>query len=199
MNVFELIATLFAFTYVVFQILQKKMMWYLSIVTAVMYFWVYFSNSLYAMAAVQTYLICAGIYGIISWTQSKNNVEAAGGDSRVVYRKFDWKVGAVSIALSVAVFFILQHVLRISNDAHPWMDAALATNTMLATFYTGRQYLVSWIMWFVADAVSVVFYLKCGMYPTAVLFTAYVVMAVLGYMNWKKHGVREDLVTHTEQ
>ncbi|MBP9986485.1 MAG: nicotinamide mononucleotide transporter [Bacteroidales bacterium] len=198
MNTFELIATLFAFTYVIFQILQKKMMWYLSIVTAVMYLWVYFSNSLFAMAVVQIYLICAGVYGILSWTQSKNNVEAAGGDSRVVYRKFDKKVGVISIALSLAVFFVLQYVLRISHDAHPWMDAALATNTMLATFYTGRQYMVSWIMWFVADVVSVVFYFKCGMYPTSVLFAAYVVMAVLGYINWKKHGVREDLVAQKE-
>lgn len=199
MSTFELIATVFAFTYVVFQVLQKKLMWYLSIVSAILYFWVYFSNRLFAMSAVQIYLICAGVYGILSWTQSKNKVEAAGGDSRVVYRKFDRKVGIVSIALSVAVFFLLHYVLKISSDAHPWMDAALATNTMLATFYTGRQYMVSWIMWFVADVVSVLFYFKCGMYPTSVLFLAYVVMAVLGYTNWKKNGVCEDIATPVKE
>ena len=199
MNTFELIATVFAFTYVIFQVMQKKLMWYLSIITAVLYLWVYFSNHLFAMAAVQLYLIGAGVYGIISWTSSKNNVEAAGGDSRVVYRKFDKKLGAVSIAVSVVVFFLLHHLLEISSDSHPWMDAALATNTMLATFYTGRQYIVSWIMWFVADAVSVVFYFKCGMYPTAVLFAYYVVVAVIGYFNWKNKGVCEDVATQTDK
>ena len=193
MDTLELIASLFAFSYVIFQILQKKMMWYLSITTALLYLYVFYGNGLYAMAAVQLYLIGAGIYGIISWTKSKNDVKAAGGDSRVVYRRFEKKVGTVSILLAAAVFFVLQHVLDISGDSHPRMDAILATFTMLATFFTGRQYMVSWMIWFVGDITSAIFYFCCGMYPTAVLFTAYTVMAVIGYINWKKHGVPADL------
>ena len=71
LHYFEYVAAGIAFAYVIFQILQKPFMWYLSILAAVAYLAVYLHNGLYAMAGVQGYLIGAGIYGLIDWTRSK--------------------------------------------------------------------------------------------------------------------------------
>ena len=40
--------------------------------------------------------------------------------------------------------------------------------------------------WIVIDAVSIWLYLDRGLESTALLFVAYVVLAVLGYFSWKK-------------
>ena len=196
LHYFEYVAAGIAFTYVIFQILQKPLMWYLSILAAVAYLGVYIYNGLYAMAGVQGYLIGAGIYGLIDWTRSKNRESGTENEGKIMIRPFEWKVGLVSVPLAIGVFFLLHYLLaKVSADApawRPWVDALLSTNTVLATFYTGRRYIISWVMWLVLDLNAVLIYFNMGMYPTAVLFTCYVVMAVIGFFNWKKNGVWEE-------
>ena len=148
------------------------------------------------MAGVQGYLIVAGIYGLLDWTRSKKKEAGTENQGKIMIRPFEWKVGLISIPLAVGIFFFLHFLLAKVAPAgapawQPWVDALLATNTILATFYTGRRYIISWVMWFVFDIIAVIIYLKLGMYPTAALFTCYVVMAVIGFFNWKKNGVWE--------
>ncbi len=196
LHYFEYFATAVAFIYVIFQILQKPLMWWLSILAAMCYVVVYQHNGLYAMALVQCYLICAGIYGLVDWTRSKRSAQKTENEGRILIRPFQYSVGAVSALLAVAVFFVLHHFLEQAAAPgdmawKPWADAFLATGTMLATFFTGRRYIVSWVMWFVLDSISVGIYARLGMYPTAVLFLLYVIMAVIGFTNWKRNGVLE--------
>lgn len=196
LHYFEYVAAAIAFSYVIFQILQKPLMWYLSILAAMAYLTVYLHNGLYAMAGVQGYLIVAGIYGLLDWTRSKKKEAGTENQGKIMIRPFEWKVGLISIPLAVGIFFFLHFLLAKVAPAgapawQPWVDALLATNTILATFYTGRRYIISWVMWFVFDIIAVIIYLKLGMYPTAALFTCYVVMAVIGFFNWKKNGVWE--------
>ena len=189
---FEWVAATIALTYVVFQILQKPLMWYLSIVAAIAYMIVFLHNRLYAMSAVQGYLIGAGIYGLIDWTSSKHQTAGTENAGRIMIRPFEWKVGLVSIALSVVAFFVLHYLLYKAGNQEPWIDALLATNTMLATFYTGRRYIISWVMWFVFDIIAAILYFRLGMIPTGILFSVYVVTAAIGFFNWKNNGVWEE-------
>ena len=189
---FEWFAAAVALTYVIFQILQKPLMWYLAIVAAVCYLVVYVHNGLYAMSAVQGYLIGAGIYGLIDWTRSKHDTAGTENEGKIMVRPFEWNIGLVSLVLAAIVFFILHYVLYKAGNQEPWIDALLATNTMLATFYTGRRYIISWVMWFVFDIIAAILYFKLGMFPTGVLFSVYVVTAAIGFFNWKKNGVWEE-------
>lgn len=197
LHYFEYFATAIAFIYVIFQILQKSLMWPLAILAAVCYAVVYQHNGLYAMALVQCYLICAGIYGLVDWTRSKKDARKTENEGRILIRPFQYSVGAVALLLSVAVFFVLYHFLKLTASPgdfswRPMADAFMATGTMLATFFTGRRYIISWVMWFVLDSLSLGIYARLGMYPTMLLFSLYVIMAVVGYANWKKNGVLEN-------
>ena len=194
LHYFEYVAAAVALAYVILQIFQKPLMWYLAIFTALFYFVVYVHNELYAMALVQVYLVGAGIYGLVEWTRSKKKAVGTENEGRILIRPFEWKVGAVSIVLAVAVFILLFHVLPREEGGALWrpaMDAFLATNTMLATFFMGRRYIVAWVMWFLNDIISTYAYFHLGMYPTMVLYAIYVFTAVVGYLNWKKNGVWE--------
>ena len=195
-QILEYVAVAVAFIYVIFQILQKPLMWYLCILAAILSMVVFLYRGLYAMTAVQVYLIIAGIYGLLDWKKAKSDNAASGNADKIIVRPFEWKVGIVSVALSVAIFFLLKYLLAkvASADAPAWLpvaDALLATNTILATFFTGRRYIISWVMWFVFDAVAVLIYFQMKMYPYALLFACYVVMAAIGFFNWKKNGVWE--------
>ncbi len=196
LHYFEYVAAAIALAYVILQVFQKPLMWYLAILSAMAYLAVFINNGLYAMAGVQGYLIVAGIYGLLDWTRSKKKEEGTENQGKIMIRPFEWKVGVVSIALSVGIFFLLHFLLAKVTPAEapawqPWVDALLATNTILATFYTGRRYIISWVMWFVFDIIAAGAYFKLGMYPTGVLYSIYVITAVIGFFNWKNNGVWE--------
>ena len=189
---FEWFAAGIALTYVIFQVLQKPLMWYLAIVAAICYLTVYIHNGLYAMSAVQGYLIGAGIYGLIDWTRSKHVTKGTENEGRIMIRPFEWNIGLISIAIAAGVFILLHYLLYKAGNQEPWVDALLATNTMLATFYTGRRYIISWVMWFVFDIIAAILYFRLGMIPTGILFSIYVITAAIGFFNWKKNGVWEE-------
>jgi nicotinamide mononucleotide transporter len=49
-----------------------------------------------------------------------------------------------------------------------------------------RKYLEHWVLWMVANTISVGLYIYKGLLPTVVLFIVYTIMAVAGYLSWKR-------------
>ena len=49
-----------------------------------------------------------------------------------------------------------------------------------------RKYIEQWILWIVVDALSVGLYIYKGIYFYAGLYALYAIIAVFGYINWRK-------------
>jgi nicotinamide mononucleotide transporter len=43
-----------------------------------------------------------------------------------------------------------------------------------------------WLIWIAVDALSIGLFIVKGLYPTTLLFFVYTVLAVYGYMEWRK-------------
>ena len=50
---------------------------------------------------------------------------------------------------------------------------------------TTRKWLESWLVWIAVDAVYVAMYVSQRLYPTAVLYAVFLVMAAFGYREWR--------------
>ncbi len=50
-----------------------------------------------------------------------------------------------------------------------------------------RKILENWLYWLVIDGVSIHLYLDRGLYLTALLFVAYLVIAIFGFRQWLHH------------
>jgi nicotinamide mononucleotide transporter len=74
---------------------------------------------------------------------------------------------------------------RYSNAALPFLDSLTTWGAVVATFMVTRKILENWIYWFVIDAVSIALYISRDLFFTAALFTAYLVMIVIGYRSWR--------------
>ena len=190
---FEIIAAVIAFVYVVFQIFQSNWTWYLSIATAMGYLYVYLTKGIYAMSAMQVYLIVIGIYGIVNWYRARKKLAKSEDDkkdsSAIAIHKFTFKTAAFTGLVSLAVFIGMYYILKLTDDPSPMLDSAVSTLCMLATYYTSKAYIASWLVWIFCNCLSVYFYYTMGMIPTMILYLVYIVMAVIGYVRWKKHGV----------
>jgi nicotinamide mononucleotide transporter len=68
-----------------------------------------------------------------------------------------------------------------------WQQGEPESDGLAITWMVARKILENWLYWLVIDSVSIFLYLDRGLYLTALLFIAYLVIAVFGYRTWLRH------------
>jgi nicotinamide mononucleotide transporter len=99
-----------------------------------------------------------------------------------------WRAGrhAVAIAALLAASAVNGWIVaRAQGGWVPYADAFVAWVSVLATWMVARKVLENWLYWIVVDSVAAALYWSQGFHATAVLFVAYVVIAVRGYFAWR--------------
>jgi nicotinamide mononucleotide transporter len=69
-------------------------------------------------------------------------------------------------------------------------DGLITSLSVVATWMLTRKFIEQWYVWILANAIAVIVYLVMGMYPTAILFVVYTVMAIIGVRAWSKDQLR---------
>ena len=59
-----------------------------------------------------------------------------------------------------------------------------------------RKILQNWLYWIVIDAAAIQLYYETGYYATIVMFSVYLVLALVGYLNWMKLYYKEPGLPH---
>lgn len=202
----EIFAMVAGVVYVFLEIRKSPLLWYVCILTSVLNIFVYWHNNYVSMTAIQFYYIVMAFYGIHAFRELKEDALEAYGEKsnatgqEVTIRRFDWKTGAVALAIAVPAFFVLAHVIRAYALTHggllfpsqPWWDAFIAVGSMLGTFFLSKSYLCQWYVWIVLNIISVGVFIYSGMYWIALMYFIYIVLAVIGLRHWKKNGVYVD-------
>jgi nicotinamide mononucleotide transporter len=89
--------------------------------------------------------------------------------------------------ISVVIFAIYSYILiHFTDSPLPKADSFTTALSIVATWMLARKILENWLLWIVVDAASAGMYFYKELYPTAILFVVYTVMAVIGYWQWRK-------------
>jgi nicotinamide mononucleotide transporter len=70
--------------------------------------------------------------------------------------------------------------------ALPFLDAALASYSLVGSWWQARKHIANWWLWIAVDAIYVGEYIYKGLWPTAVLYAGLVGLAVLGLRDWRR-------------
>jgi nicotinamide mononucleotide transporter len=90
-------------------------------------------------------------------------------------------------AITIAVFLLYYFILaRYTDSPLPISDSFTTALSITATWMLAKKLIEHWLLWIVVDAVSAGLYFYKELYPTAVLFILYTIMAVVGFVEWKK-------------
>jgi nicotinamide mononucleotide transporter len=68
----------------------------------------------------------------------------------------------------------------------PLADSFTTALSFVGIWALARKYLEQWFIWIVVDVVCTVLYVQKGIPFKAALYGLYVVIAVMGYIKWKK-------------
>ncbi len=179
----EILGVVFSLLYLFFSIRQNILLWPMGIISALLYMVVFFHSGFYADMGLNGYYFFISIYGWILWKRGGERTETSLPVTRIRLRP-----AAILALITVAAFFGIGFVLdHFTDSTIPYWDAFTTAISFTATWMLARKILEHWILWIIVDAVSMGLYLYRGLYPTLVLFAVYTVMAVIGYMQWKKN------------
>ena len=62
----------------------------------------------------------------------------------------------------------------------------LTSTSLIAQWMMTRKILENWILWIVVDIVYVPMFISQGLYATALLYAAFLVLAMFGFVEWRR-------------
>lgn len=97
------------------------------------------------------------------------------------------KFWIISMVVGIAgVFGFGAWFSTLPNASVPYFDAFTTSFSVVGQFQLAKRWVENWIFWFVIDVVCVGVYYYKGLYFTTGLYAVFLVLAVLGYFEWKK-------------
>ena len=176
----EVLAVILAIAYLVLAIRQNIWCWAAAAGSTLLYLFIMYLARLYMESVLQLFYLAMAAYGWYQWR--------GGGDEREGLKVSTWPLRfhlLAIVSVLLLVFVSGQLLTRYSDAAMPFLDSLTTWGAIVATFMVTRKILENWIYWFFIDAVSIALYINRDLFFTAALFSAYLVMIVIGYRSWR--------------
>ncbi len=159
------------------------LLWVVGLLMPLVHGVLYYRSGLYADAAMNGYYILAGVYGLVFWSRrSKRRFPIAHTPLRLV---------PTLTVVGIAVFFAIHFVLvRFTDSTVPVWDALTTAASVVAMWMLSRKMVEQWLVWLAVDVVTCGLYIYKDIPLTAGLYGLYSVLAVMGYLRWKKLVIR---------
>ena len=191
MSPWELLAVVLAITYLLLAVREKVLCWLFAFVSTAIYTVLFWDVSLLMDSALNVYYMAMAVFGWYQWTHGD---AANGGSHTLAVRSMSGPQHLLVISMVIALSLTSGYLLsEHSNAAWPYVDSFTTWASVITTYLVTKKYLQNWLYWIVIDVVSVPLYIERGLNLTALLFVAYVVIAIVGYFSWRAH------LSHTGQ
>ena len=177
----EALAVVFSLAYVVLAIYQNVLCWPVGLVGAGLTFLVFLDARLYGAMALQGVFMALMVYGWYEWRQGGEE----GGRLAVGRTPTRWRalLGLVGILFALALGLFLKFG---TNAALPFLDAGTTSFSLVAQFMTTRKWIENWLVWIVVDVVYIGMLVSQQLHLMTALYLAYLVLAVLGFVKWRR-------------
>lgn len=182
----ETLAVVFSIAYLLFALKENSLCWYCAFFSTAIYTWIFGDVHLYMESLLNVYYLVMAVYGWYQWRK--------GGENHQGIHISIWTLRQHGLAIvSVIVLSVVSgYLLEKNTDAQlPYLDSFTTWGAVLTTVMVARKILENWLYWIVIDAASIYLYLDRALYQTVGLFAVYVVLAVVGYLTWRKHYLEQ--------
>ncbi len=155
--------------------------WPTALVNVALYFVVFYETKLYADMGLQAVYFALSLYGWYEWLY--------GGENRTELRvsRTSPALGVRLAMIGIACAALLGTTLaRFTDAALPYIDSATVSTSLVAQWMMTRKILENWAVWAAVDVVYIGMFVFKRLYLTAGLYTVFLVLAVMGYIQWKR-------------
>lgn len=184
-SLLEWVGTLSGFACVYLAAKQNILNWPVSIISVLAYAILFFEYKLYGDSVLQLYFLGTAIYGWYYWNKRKEE-----------HKKPIVSYSGQKMFLAFVAIAILSGLLGLFLDYYtdtnvPYVDGFCTAMSFVAQFLMTRKVLQNWILWIVVDICYIPLYLYKDLALTAVLYFLFLILATIGYLDWRKTWKQE--------
>ena len=181
MDWLEPVAVAFGIVSVWLSTRQNILSWPTALVNVALYFVIFGQHKLYADMGLQVVYFALSLYGWYEWKYGGAN------RSELPVTRATWRHAAVLVPLGVIFGSALAILLSRTTDASlPWVDSGATTTSLIAQWMMTRKLLQNWLIWVAVDVVYVAMFIFKDLYLTAGLYAVFLVLAAMGYVQWRR-------------
>ena len=159
---------------------RNLLCWPITLAADVLYLVVFYQARLLSDALLQLFFVVFTVYGWWNWTQGVKQE----GEVRVAPLGFSRAM--VAVIAGVAGTFVLATIAKHLHAALPYLDASLASFSLVASWWQARRNIANWWLWIVVDVLYVGEYIYKGLWLTAILYVFLVGLAIVGLWEWQR-------------
>lgn len=181
----ELVAVILAVAYLLLIMRENSLGWICALISTAIYIIIFWEVSLLMDSALNVYYMGMAVYGWCQWQSNKGTDNQKPSTLKV--HSWPWQRHALCLSAIIIATLISGYLLsNKTGAAWPYLDSFTTWASVITTYMVAKKVLENWLYWIVIDAIALCLYIDRELYLTALLFAAYLVICVFGYLNWKK-------------
>lgn len=180
----DILTTVFGLIYIWLEYRASIALWLVGIIMPALDVWLYWSHGLYGDAGMAVYYTLAAIYGWIIWKFFRKHGQTT-EEMPITHmrRRLFLPTAFFFLAVWALTYYIL---ISYTNSTIPVLDSFTNALSFVGLWALARKYIEQWFIWIVVDAVCAWLYVSKDIPFKAGLYALYVVIAIMGFFNWKK-------------
>lgn len=178
----ELIAVLLAFGMIVCNIIELHWGWPLAAISSVLYFFLFWSQSLYGEALLQVLFIVLAMWG---WSVWLRGIEGA----PLLVTRMPARQRVTLAWMGCLLWLGTGAVLLNFTDTDvPWWDAFPTAFSLVGQYLLAQKRLENWAVWIIVNIVATGLFAWKGLWLTTLLYLAFIALSAVGWRTWAKHA-----------
>ena len=180
--IIEIIAVTFGIASVWFAKKENILVFPTGIINTVIFVYLCYVFTLYGDLTINIYYTLMSIYGWYMWSKTIKGEEIV--ISKSTFK--DWKTAIlifiITILFVVFVYLYFDRFDRVTD----YIDTITTGVFFAAMWLMANKKIEHWLLWIVADVISIPLYFVKGLGFTGLQFIIFLILAIQGYRQWKK-------------
>jgi nicotinamide mononucleotide transporter len=194
----DIVTTVLGLAYILLEYRASLWMWVVGFAMQVLGIVLYYQKGLYADCGMEFYYLSMTIYGYWKWVRGNQrdrsfDTSADSSDPQppnlggLEITHIPLRLLACWSVIMVAVWTLIYWLLvTYTNSNVPLADSFTTALSLVGIWALAHKYLEQWFIWIAVDVVTSVLYFYKDIPFKASLYALYVVIAIFGYMKWRR-------------
>ena len=179
----ELFAVVMNITSVVYAKKNNILVYPTGLIGTGIFVYILLNFSLLGDTIINAYFFSMSIYGWYFWSRKKDEVFV--NQVSTINRNEIKYLFILAISSLIFVYFVYDYFDKWNNWT-AYVDNITTAIFFVAMWLMARRKIESWIFWIIGDLITVPLYFYKGLTISSIQYIIFLILAVLGYVSWKK-------------
>jgi nicotinamide mononucleotide transporter len=183
----DIVTTVLGLAYILLEYKASIWMWAVGFAMQALGIVLYYQKGLYADCGMEFYYLAMTVYGYWKWKTHPHPLPAEGGGIKSLLPSLSREGMGVGLFVIAAIWAVIYWLLvTFTNSNVPLADSFTTALSIVGIWALAHKYLEQWFIWIAVDVVTSVLYFYKDIPFKASLYALYVVIAIFGYLKWRK-------------